>query len=234
MTDRIPLILLPGLLNDAALWEHQTRHLGDIADMQVPDLSRHDSIRALAESVLAAAPQRFALAGLSMGGYVAQEILRLAPERVIKLALLDTNARADTDEQRRRRRLLMVLADTGEFKGVTPRLLPQLVHPDRVGDEALAGTITEMAGRVGKDAFLRQQTANMNRPDGRPDLPRIACPALVLCGRQDALSPPELHAEMADGMPQGRLVIIEECGHMAPLEQLQATTALLRYWLLYA
>ena len=124
---RVPLVLLPGLLCDAALWSHQTRYLGEVADITVADLTRFDSVSALAAEVLAKAPSRFAVAGLSMGGYVALEIMRQAPERIVKLALLDTNARADTDEQRRRRRGLMALADRGEFRGVTPRLLPMLV-----------------------------------------------------------------------------------------------------------
>ncbi|EWY39609.1 alpha/beta hydrolase [Skermanella stibiiresistens SB22] len=229
-----PLILLPGLLCDAALWEHQSRYLTEVADVSVADLTGHDGIEALADSVLASAPPRFALAGLSMGGYVALEILRRAPDRVIKLALLDTNARADTDEQRRRRRGLMALANQGEFRGVTPRLLPMLIHPSRTDEAELTGVVMEMAERVGKDAFLRQQTAIMNRPDGLPDLGAIACPTLVLCGRQDALSTLEMHVEMADAIPGARLAVVEECGHFVTLERPFAATALMRDWLIYA
>lgn len=229
----IPLILLPGLLCDSALWTHQTRHLGEIAESAVPNLTGHDSLGGLAAAVLAAAPDRFALAGLSMGGYVALEIMRQAPERVIKLALLDTNARPDSDEQRRRRRGLMALANRGEFRGVTPRLLPMLIHPDRTEEQDLTATVMQMAERVGKEAFLRQQTAILGRPDSRPDLARIACPTLVLCGREDALSTLEMHVEMAEAIPQARLAVVEQCGHLAPLERPHATTALLRDWLIY-
>lgn len=226
-----PLVLLPGLLCDGALWHAQTRWLGDVAAFTIGDLSRDDSMAAMARSVLMEAPESFALAGLSMGGYVALEIMRQAPERVRRLALLDTNARADTSEQTERRRGLIALAEKGQFKGVTPRLLPMLIHPDRLDDEALTTTVLKMAERVGQAAFLRQQKAIMGRPDGRPGLAAVRCPTLVACGREDALTPLELHREMAEAIPHARLVVIEECGHLAPLERPHAVTALLRYWL---
>jgi pimeloyl-ACP methyl ester carboxylesterase len=231
---RVPLILLPGLLCDEALWVHQTRYLAEVADVAVADLTGRDSVAALAADVLATAPPRFAVAGLSMGGYVALEIVRQAPERIMKLALLDTNARADTDKQRRRRRGLMALADRGEFRGVTPRLLPMLIHPDRIGEEALTGEVMAMAERVGRDAFLRQQKLIMDRPDSRPGLSSLRLPTLVLCGRQDAISTLEMHVEMADAIPGARLAIVEECGHLASLERPHATTALMRDWLVYS
>jgi pimeloyl-ACP methyl ester carboxylesterase len=231
---KIPLILLPGLLCDDALWSHQTRYLSDIADITIADLTGHDSVSALAADVLAKAPARFALAGLSMGGYVALEIVRQAPERVAKLALIDTNARSDTDEQRRKRRELMALADRGEFRDVTPRLLPVLVHPDRTNDAELTSEVIAMADRVGRDAFLRQQKLIMDRPDSRPMLPSISCPTLALCGRQDAISTLEMHAEMADAIPGSRLAVVEECGHLATLERPHAATALMRDWLVYS
>jgi pimeloyl-ACP methyl ester carboxylesterase len=231
---QVPLILLPGLLCDEALWSHQTSYLSEIADITVADLTGRDSVSALAADVLDKAPPRFALAGLSMGGYVALEIVRQAPERVLKLALIDTNARSDTDEQRRKRRGLMALADRGEFRGVTPRLLPVLVHPDRTNDAELTGEVMAMAERVGRDAFLRQQKLNMDRPDSRPMLPSISCPTLVLCGRQDAISTLEMHAEMADAIPGARLAVVEECGHLATLERPHAATALMRDWLVYS
>jgi len=231
---KVPLVLLPGLLCDAALWAHQTRYLGEVADVTVADLTGRDSVSALAADVLEKAPPRFAVAGLSMGGYVALEIVRRAPERVAQLALVDTNARADSDQQRRRRRGLMALARRGEFRGVTPRLLPMLIHPDRTGEEALTGEVMAMAERVGREAFLRQQTLIMDRPDSRPELSSIRCPTLVLCGRQDAISTLEMHVEMAKAIPGARLAIVEECGHLAPLERPHAITALMRDWLVYS
>jgi pimeloyl-ACP methyl ester carboxylesterase len=226
-----PLVLLPGLLLDAELWRHQIADLADLATAMVGDLTRHDSIAAMATAMLAEMPDSFSLAGLSMGGYVAQEIMRQAPHRVLRLALLDTSARADSDEQRARRRGLIELAGKGHFKGVTPRLLPQLLHPVHLADPALTEPVMAMAERVGPEAFLRQQTAIMGRRDGREDLARIACPTLVLCGRQDLLTPPELHEEMAAAIPGAHLVIIEDCGHLSALEQPEQVSAALRMWL---
>jgi pimeloyl-ACP methyl ester carboxylesterase len=228
---RLPLLLLPGLLCDGALYRAQIAALGDIAAPIVGDLMRHDSLSGMAAAMLAEMPEYFSLVGLSMGGYVAQEIMRQAPHRVSRLALLDTSSRADTEEQLARRRGLIELAGRGRFKGVTPRLLPLLLHPDRLTDQALVETVAGMAERVGRDAFLRQQTAIMARPDRRADLPRIACPTLVLCGRQDALTPLAVHDEMAAAIPGARFVVIENSGHLTPLEQPGPVAAALRDWL---
>lgn len=226
------LVLLPGLLNDAALWNHQIQHLDDLAGrIVVPDIARHADMAEIAEAVLAEVPGVFALAGLSMGGYVALEMIRRAPGRVERLALLDTSARADSDEQRRRRTGLLQLADMGRFKGVTPRLLPMLVHPGRLDDPAVTGPIFEMAARVGRDGFIRQQRAILSRADSRDLLPGIACPTLVVCGRQDQLTPLSLSEEMAAGIPGATLEVVEDCGHLPALEHPDATTALLRHWL---
>lgn len=226
-----PLILLPGLLCDAGLWAHQTRHLADIAAPWVADLSQDESVEAMAARVLAEAPPSFALGALSMGGYVAFAILRAAPHRVSRLALLDSSAWPDTHEQATRRKILMQLAQRGQFKGVTPRLLPLLVHPDRIAEQPLADEVMAMAERVGLDAFLRQQRAIMTRPDSRPELGRISVPTMVICGRQDALTPLERSQEIAAGIKGARLAVIEECGHLSTMERPQAVTALLRLWL---
>src|SRR5215471_11390911 len=167
------LVLLPGLLCDAALWQAQIDRFADRFEIVVADLSRDDTMRKMAGRVLASAPERFALAGLSMGGYVAQEILREAPQRVSRVALLDTSARPDSAEQSERRHGLIALAKTGTFKGVTPRLLPLLIHPARLQDRAITGTVMAMAERVGQAAFLRQQNAILTRPDGRAALAHV-------------------------------------------------------------
>jgi pimeloyl-ACP methyl ester carboxylesterase len=229
--ERQELVLLPGLLCDAALWRAQVAALADVAACRVADVTGHDSMAELAQAVLAAAPPRFALAGLSMGGYVAQEVVRQAPERVTRLALLDTSARADTDEQRSRRRGLIELAQKGRFKGVTPRLLPQLVAKERLADEELVDTVLGMAARVGRDGFLRQQKAILGRPDGRDDLARIRVPTLVACGREDVLTPLALHEEMASLIPGARLVVFERAGHLPPLERPDAVNEALLAWL---
>jgi len=228
---RPPLILLPGLLLDERLYGAQTAALGDRAEMQLIDLTSADSMAAMAEGVLAAAPERFALCGLSMGGYVAFEIMRRAPERVTRLALLDTQARPDSTEARARRRDLIALAERGAFETATARLLPLFVHPDRRQDEALKVTIEAMAQRVGRDGFLRQQTAILNRVDSRPGLSAIACPTLVLCGRQDLLTPVEVHYEIAAAIPASTLVVLPDCGHLSPLEQPAMVNAQLAAWL---
>jgi pimeloyl-ACP methyl ester carboxylesterase len=231
MVNKPPLVLLPGLLCDRDLWEAQIDDLSDIAEPSVADLSRDDSVTAMAQRVLAAAPPRFALAGLSMGGYVAQEIMRQAPDRVARLALLDTSARADTEEQGARRHGLIELAEKGEFHGVTPRLLPAFLHPARLNDQPLVARVTAMTARVGKDAFLRQQRAIMGRTDGRASLAAVKCPTLVLCGQQDQLTPLELHEEIAALIHGARLEIVEECGHLSTMERPWEVSVLLRQWL---
>jgi len=225
------LVLLPGLLLDQMLWTHQVDTLTDLADISVADLTRDDSIEAMAARVLADAPARFSLAGLSMGGYVAQEVMRQAPERVERLALIDTSADADSPEQKERRLGFINQVNLGAFKGVTSRLLPLLIHEDRLTDDVLTTRIMAMAEHVGKEAFLRQQTAIMNRKNGVDDLARLSCPVLVLCGRQDTLTTLDQHRAMAAATPGAVLVIVEDCGHLAPLERPYAVSAALRYWL---
>lgn len=231
MAAKTPLILLPGLLCDRALWEAQLAALGDVAEMTVGDLTQADSVGGMADAVLRAAPSRFALAGLSMGGYVSFEIMRRAPERVTRLALLDTSARPDTPDRIQSRKDLIALAQQGNFKGVTPKLLPSWVHPERMKDQAFVDAVTSMTQRVGRDAFIRQQSAIMSRPDSRPGLSRIKCPTLVLCGREDAATPVELHREIAADIAEARLVILPDCGHLSTMEQPDAVNAELRRWL---
>lgn len=213
------LILLPGLLCDDALWRHQIAALGGSCEITVMDLTEPTSMGEMAEQVLDEAPISFALAGLSMGGYVAQQIMRAAPDRVERLALVNTNARSDNEAQRKIRTGLIEMADLGKFKGVTPRMLPQLIHPSRMEDPDVAGVVLEMAERIGQDAFKRQQTAILGRTDGRADLHAIRVPTLILAGREDLLCPPKVQQEMADNIEKSTLVIIEECGHLAPLER---------------
>src|SRR5262249_50510928 len=148
VSERTPLILLPGQLCDRALWQHQLDHLADLAEMSVPDLGSDESVEAMARRVLAGAPMRFALASLSMGGYVAHAVMRIAPERVMNLALFDTSARPDTAEQTARRRDLIGLTEKGRFKGVTPRLLPLLIHRARLEDKPLTTAVMSMAERI--------------------------------------------------------------------------------------
>ncbi len=232
---KTPVVFLPGLLCDAQLWQPQIVGLGPSIEPWVADLMRDESIAAMAQRALSEAPfKKFALAGLSMGGYVAQEIMRQAPERIERLALLDTQARPETPEARERRLALMALAEKGEFMGVIDRLLPLLVHSARLGDTPLVELIKDMAKNVGKDAFLRQQRAIMGRPDSRDSLWKIRCPALVLCGEHDLLTPRDRHEEIAAAVRGSKLVVLPGCGHMSTLEKPLDVNRALSAWLTLA
>lgn len=227
-----PLVLVPGLLCDAALWAPQVEALAGEVPTSIADTTRHDNFADMARALLDAAPPGpFALAGLSMGGYVALEVIRQAPARVARLALLDTNAHADTPEKRKARLDFIALAERGRFLGVTDALLPLLVHPDRLTDAALVGTIKAMAKNVGVAAFIRQERAIMDRIDSRPHLDDIRCPTLVLCGREDRLTPLEAHVDMAHRIAGAELAVVERCGHLSTLERPEEVNAALRRWL---
>jgi pimeloyl-ACP methyl ester carboxylesterase len=225
------LLLLPGLLNTRRLWQSQIAELADVADVIVPELWHHDSIGAMAEAALKEAPERFALGGFSMGGYVAFEILRRAPGRVERLALMDTQATPDTPEATARRRGFVEQTKMGRFHGVQPSLLPQIVHRSRLADQSVIQPILEMAAEVGADGFCRSQAAMIARPDSRPILVEIKQPTLVLVGRQDIATPLARAQEMAADISHSQLVVIEECGHMSPLEKPAEVSAALRRWL---
>jgi pimeloyl-ACP methyl ester carboxylesterase len=231
MAERTPLLLLPGLLCDAGLWAPQAGALADVAEVQVADLTQDDRVEAMAARVLAQAPARFALAGLSMGGYVAFEILRQAPERVSRLALLDTTAAPDSPERALQRRRSLAILKRGRFLGVTQQLLPTLVHPRHVHGP-VGQAVQAMAQRVGPEAYRRQQTAILHRPDSRPLLPTLTPPTLVLGGADDALTPPAVVQALAAAIPRAQLHTLPDCGHLPTLEQPEATSALMRHWLL--
>jgi pimeloyl-ACP methyl ester carboxylesterase len=230
MAEKQRLLLLPGLLCDAALWQFQSEALADVADVSVADLTKSDSIADMARDALAAAPDRFALAGLSMGGYVALEIIRQAPERVTHLALLDTSARPDTPELTERRKALIELAARGKFKGVTPRLLPLLLHRDHQFPP-LSDIVIDMATRIGQPAFVRQEIAIMNRIDSRPFLKDIAVPTLVMVGADDQLTPVAVNEELADGIKGSEFQVIARCGHLTSLEKPDMVNRAMFDWL---
>ena len=228
MNKKPAIAFLPGLLNDEALWQHQHSELADVADMQFFVFRDEPDITSMAERVLRDMPPRFIVCGLSMGGYVALEVARLAPERLLGLVLLDTTARADTPEQTRRRRGLIQLAGRGEFKGVTPRLLPQLIHPDNLNNDHIVSMIFAMAARLGRDVYIRQQQAIMARRDQRQILPALACPVLIMVGEKDFLTPYELALEMKTLVKEARLEVIKHSGHLAALENPEAVNSHLR------
>jgi pimeloyl-ACP methyl ester carboxylesterase len=231
MAAKTNLVLVPGLLCTKALWAPQLEALADIADMAVADHTRHESMEGIARAILAAAPERFALAGLSMGGYIAYAILRLAPERVSRLALFDTGYRADLPERREQRLALMALAEREGARKAQESLLPVLIHKSRLADKALVEAVLQMGADTGTEAFKRQQTAIMTRPDSAPLLPGIRVPTLVLVGEEDALTPPQMAREIAAGIPGAKLEIVRECGHLSTMERPEAVNRAMRAWL---
>lgn len=213
------------------MYAAQIPHLWRTGPVTVADHTRDDTMSGIAQRILATAPARFALVGLSMGGYIAFEILRQAPQRIARVALLDTSARADTPEQSAMRRAQMTLAAQGRLAEIVEQQFPRLVHAARHEDAALRGLFTLMAEEVGAEAFIRQQTAIIGRSDSRPTLGGIRCPALVLVGEHDELTPPERAAEIAAGIAGSRLVTVAGSGHVSTLEQPDEVTRALREWL---
>lgn len=231
MTEKQVLYLLPGLLCDATVWRHQVEDLADIAEPRVPDYRDCDSITAMAERVLADAPASFAVAGHSMGGRVALELFRLAGERISRLALLDTATGPAAEHEEEKRMAWVSLAKAEGMAALADTWLPPMVHPER-HDDALMGELTAMIEGFTPEQFHGQIRALLGRPDATPLLGRIRCPALVVCGRQDSWRSPESHAEMAAAIADCVFEVIEDCGHMAPIERPSEVTASLRRWLL--
>jgi pimeloyl-ACP methyl ester carboxylesterase len=230
-TDGLPIVLIPGLTCTTRLYAEQIPALWSFGPVTIADHRRDDSMAAIARRVLAAAPPRFALAGLSMGGYIAFEIMRQAPERVAKLALLDTGARADTAEQTERRHVLMAQARSGGYADIADLAYPLYVHRDRHNDAALKSIVLKMVEETGLEAYLRQQQAIIGRPDSRPGLAAISCKTLMLVGEGDEATPPELAREIAAGISGSRLVVVPGSGHLSTLEKPDAVNKALVEWM---
>jgi pimeloyl-ACP methyl ester carboxylesterase len=219
------------MLASARLYEPQIPELWRFGPVTIADHTRDDSMTAIARRILVCAPPRFALAGLSMGGYVAFELLRQAPARIARLALLDTTARPDTPEQSAARNEQIALAAAGKLDEVVQAQFLRLVHPERRGDAQLREIIRQMAQEVGAEAFARQQQAIMGRADSRPELEAIHVPTLVLVGEGDQVTPPERAAEMAQAIRGARLVTVPGSGHLSTLERPHEVTQALIEWL---
>jgi pimeloyl-ACP methyl ester carboxylesterase len=224
LPERLPIVLLPGVRCSARLFSPQIPALWRFGPVTVADHTRGDTVAEIARRILDASPPRFALVGLSLGGYIALEMLRQAQDRVARLALLDTSARPETPEQAARREPQIALAKAGRYREAAEQQFPLAVHRSRHGDEALRREYLTMAEETGVEVFLRHQRAVMQRPDSRPDLGAIRCPTLVLVGDADELTPPALSEEIAAGIRGSRLVIVPECGHLATLERPAAVT----------
>jgi pimeloyl-ACP methyl ester carboxylesterase len=224
-------VLIPGLLASPRYYAAQVPALWRFGPVTIANHTTHDTIEAIAQSILADAPPRFALAGHSMGGYVAFEIMRQAPQRVAQLALLDTSALADSPEQTVKRRAQIALAQSGRFDELPALQFPQFVHPDRMGDENLRALMRTMADDNGADVFVRQQRAILGRVDSRPTLATIACPTLVLVGDADQPTPPARAHEIVQGIADATLVTIARSGHMTAIERPGEVTAAMIAWM---
>jgi pimeloyl-ACP methyl ester carboxylesterase len=225
-----PLVLLPGLLNDDDLWADQIAALSGTVTCQVGVITQGETLPEIAHSALTAAPRHFALAGFSLGGYVAQEILRVAPERVTRLALLDTSIRPDPPERTAlRRKLERAATAPGKFHGFGEHLLATYLDPTNHANDAVVARIRAMTERLGAEVFVRQN--RLPRADGEAALRAFDRPTLILCGENDALTPRADHEEMARIAPAARLVVLPGCGHMTTLEAPGAVTDALRGWL---
>lgn len=226
-----PLVLIPGLNCTPALFAAQEAAFAPGRPILYVDHTRDDTMAGIAARFLADAPARFALAGLSMGGYIAFEIMAQAPERVSRLALLDTRASADTPEDRDRRERLIGFAEQGRFADVHGVLWQRLVHPSRLSNKGLEDDVKVMMAATGPDAFIRQQKAVIRRRDYRGDLAGIRVPALILVGQEDQITPVDHAQEMAKGIRGAQLVIVPQCGHLSALEQPEAVTQAMKDWL---
>jgi len=223
-----PLVLLSGLASDQATWARLTPLLEARCEMLVAEGA---SIEAMAQDVLARAPERFALAGHSMGGYVALAVAAAAPGRVTRLALLNSSAAPDRPEQTARRLTLIETIAQGGYAAVVDMLLPAFVHPGALADAALAETLRAMMLRAGPERFGREQRAIISRPDRRGLLETLAMPFLALGSQDDKIVAPADAEDAAGLAPQGRLAMLDYCGHMAPLERPEAVAAALKDWL---
>jgi pimeloyl-ACP methyl ester carboxylesterase len=230
---REPIVFLPGLNCTAALFAPQFAAFGDGRQVIVADHMADDTLGGIVQRLLSLAPPRFAVCGLSMGGHIAFELMRQAPERVTRLALLDSSAKGPTPQTDAVRLRLIALCEKGRFDAVCHELWQRLVAPSRLGDVALRAVADQMADASGPDVFIRQQQAIMKRPDSRPQLAAINVPVLVLAGALDVITPPDHSAEMAALIgANATLEIVEDCGHLSTLEAPNLVNQALSRWLL--
>lgn len=228
MNARPAVFLLPGLLCDEFVWRDQTGAIGEFADVIIPDFRNIHSIGAMAEAALIQAPAKFSIAGHSMGARAALEMVRRAPDRVERLALLDTGIHPRGPTEEGKRGALVDLARREGMAAMAAEWLPPMLHPAHL---PLLGPLTEMVMRSTPDSFAAQQRALLERPNAREVLPMIQCPTLVLCGREDQWSPVAQHEEIAAAVYGAKLVIVDQCGHMSPVEQPDAVTRALLVWM---
>lgn len=225
------VVFFPGLLCNEELWEKQTVAMNQRYATFVADCRDHSNLEAMARGVLQQIRGKFSVVGFSMGGYVALEVMRMAPQRVRRLALIDTKARADNDDQKKRRKDLLDLAKKGKFKGVTPHLMSSLIHRDRMEDEPLKNAIYAMAEDLGFEGFVNHQSAILQRESHLPLLPDISAPTTIVCGRQDEVTPLDCSEEMHSLIRGSEMHVIEDCGHMSPMEHPHRVNEILLNWM---
>lgn len=219
MNSPLPIVLVPGLCCSARLYGAQIPALWRVGPVTIAIHNRDDSIAAIARRIFSSAPPSFALVGLSMGGYIAFEMLRQQAERISKLALLDTSARADSAEQIEARLAMIELTERGKYSLVPDMMMNRSVHPSRLRDDSLRQVLRDMADDTGPEAYIRQQHAIIARVDSRPGLGAISCPTLVLVGDSDQVTPLDRAEEIVNGIPGAKLIVAPECGHLSTLEQ---------------
>lgn len=224
---KVPLVLLSGLLSNALLWDHQIRHLSDIAAIQ-RIASTQNTPQKMVEAILDQAPPKFALAGHSMGGWLCLEILRAAPSRVSKLCLLNTTSRMDSVEKRKAREQTVLKVKRGQFKEVAKWLSDRFVFNSLVKPD-----VEKMFLEVGAEAFINQEESMLQREESRSILSGITCPTLIVHAAQDEVFSFAEQQELVHWIPGAKLAIVEDAGHMSPMEMPQAVTALFRFWLTY-
>lgn len=231
------LLLIPGLLCSPRLFAPQVTALADLAEIVVPDWRRAplpiwNSWESAARWIVGQMPPgKFALAGLSLGGMLAVEIMQIAADRVIKLALLDTGMRSQNEVERAVRRARIRLAEEGRFELVLGLQMSRFIPAYRLPDKKLVDEVMAMCGEIGVEIYKRQEELAAVRADRRPDLPKIECPTIVVCGRDDAATPLFLSEEMAVAITDSELVVIENCGHLITMEKPEETNAILRRWI---
>ena len=231
MPNSLPVVLVPGLACSPRIYDPQIPSLWRQGPVFIANHARGGDMAAIARRILAEAPLRFALAGHSMGGDIIFEMFRQAPERISRLAFLNTSARPDAPEVTEKRRVMIQEVKQGGYRAVMDRLFANFVHPALARDEHLHRIVLDMADDVGPDAFVWQLEAITGRIDSRPTLATIKCPTLVLTSDTDNMMPPDASSEIASAIPGAKLVTIQDCGHLTQLEKPQAVTDALLDWL---
>ncbi len=225
------LYLLPGLLCDETVFAPQVAALSDVCEVRVPVFRGLDTFDAMAQRVLEDAPPRFSVAGFSMGGRVAFHLASLALDRIERFCAFDTGVVPASEAELPKRQAVVDLANRDGMEALAAVWLPPMLHESRRNDSAFVKQLTCMILRFTPQEHEKQIRALVKRPDMRPVLPKIACPSLIACGRQDGFSPPSDHEAIVAAMPNAKLMVVDDCGHFLPVEQPDALNNALREWI---